>query len=58
LANQVRAFNLRYFDGQGQVWTDEWLANKMPKSLLIEITFQPSGAEPWTVREWVTIEAS
>jgi general secretion pathway protein J len=58
LANQVKAFNLRYFDGQGQVWTDEWLANKMPKSLLIEITFQPSGAEPWTVREWVTIEAS
>jgi len=58
LVNQVKAFNLRYFDGQGQVWTDEWLASKMPKSLLIEITFQPSGAEPWTVREWVTIEAS
>ena len=58
LADQVKGFNLRYFDGQGHVWTDEWLASKMPKALVIEVTFQPAGADPWTVREWVTIETS
>ena len=58
LAEQMKGFNLRYFDGQGHVWTDEWLASKMPKALVIEVTFQPPGADPWTVREWVTIETS
>jgi len=58
LANQVKGFNLRYFDGQGRVWTNEWLANKLPKALVIEVTFQPPGTDPWTVREWVTIETS
>lgn len=58
LANQVKGFNLRYYDGQGQAWTDEWLANKLPKALVMEVTFQPPGTDPWTVREWVTIETS
>ncbi|MGQ0666225.1 MAG: type II secretion system protein GspJ [Nitrospiraceae bacterium] len=58
LADQVKGFNLRYFDGQGQVWTDEWLASKMPKALVIEVTFHPSNTDPWTVREWVTIGTS
>jgi general secretion pathway protein J len=58
LASHVKGFNLRYFDGQGQVWTDDWLTNKMPKALLIEVTFQAPGVDPWTVREWVTIETS
>jgi general secretion pathway protein J len=59
LANRVRGFNVRYYDGQSRVWTDEWQTNeKLPKALLMEITFQSPGADPWTVREWVAIGAS
>ena len=56
LANRVKAFNIRYYDAQGLVWTDEWLATgKIPKALLLEVTLQPPDADPWTVREWVTV---
>lgn len=59
LADRVRGFNLRYFDGQTRLWTDEWpAANKLPKALLLEVTFQQSDEPPWTVREWVMIGAS
>jgi general secretion pathway protein J len=59
LANRVKGFNLRYFDAQALVWTDEWLTtSKMPKVLLLEVTFQPQDAEPWTVREWIRIGIS
>jgi len=59
LANRVKGFNLRYFDGQSRVWTDEWRTNdKLPKALLVEVTFQSPGTDPWTVREWVAIGAS
>ena len=58
LADQVKGFNLRYFDGQSRVWSDEWpAANKPPKALLLELTFQQADEPPWTVREWVTIGA-
>ncbi len=59
LANRVKGFNLRYFDAQGLVWMDEWLSsNKMPRALLLEVTFQPPEGDPWTVREWITIGTS
>jgi general secretion pathway protein J len=59
LADRVKGFNLRYFDGQTRLWIDEWpAANKSPKALLLEVTFQQSDEPPWTVREWVTIGAS
>jgi len=59
LANRVKGFNVRYFDGQSRVWTDEWRTNdKLPKALLVEVTFQSPGTDPWTVREWVAIGAS
>jgi general secretion pathway protein J len=59
LANRVKGFNIRYFDGQGLVWTDEWVTtSKMPKAVLLEVTFQPSDADPWTVREWITLGIS
>lgn len=59
LANRVKGFNIRYFDAQSRAWLDEWPgASKMPTALLIEVTFQPPDMEPWTVREWVTIETS
>ena len=59
LANRVKGFNLRYFDAQALVWTDEWLTtSKMPKAMLLEVTFQPPDTDPWTVREWITIGTS
>lgn len=59
LADRVRGFNVRYYDGQSRVWSDEWQTNdKMPKALLVEVTFQSPGADPWTIREWVAIGAS
>lgn len=59
LANHVRSFNLRYFDAQNRVWLDEWGGlNKLPKAVLIELTIQPPQTDPWTVREWVTLEAA
>lgn len=59
LADRVQAFNIRYYDDQNRIWIDEWpAAPKLPKALLIEVTFQYPDAAPWTVREWVAIGAS
>ncbi|MGC4097147.1 MAG: type II secretion system protein GspJ [Nitrospira sp.] len=59
LADRVQAFNIRYYDDQNRIWMDEWPSvQKMPKALLIEVTFQYPDAEPWTVREWVMIGTS
>lgn len=59
LADRVLAFNVRYYDEQNRVWLDEWPgANKLPKALLLEVTFQYPDTAPWTVREWVTIGTS
>lgn len=59
LANRIKSFNVRYFDGQVRVWTDEWsTVTKKPKAILLEVTLQPPEGDPWTVREWVTIGVS
>lgn len=59
LADRVQAFNIRYYDDQNRMWLDEWpTVPKIPKALLIEVTFQYPDADPWTVREWVAIGAS
>lgn len=59
LADRVKGFNVRYFDGQSRVWTDEWPAvEKMPKAVLLEVTFQSPDSDPWTVREWIAIGTS
>jgi general secretion pathway protein J len=59
LADRVKGFNVRYFDGQTRTWTDEWItAGKLPKAVLLEIMFAGPDAEPATVREWVTVGAS
>lgn len=59
LADHVQAFNIRYYDAQNRIWLDEWPAvPKIPKALLVEVTFQYPDADPWTVREWVTIGTS
>ena len=59
LADNVLAFNVRYYDEQNRIWLDEWPnAAKLPKALLLEVTFQYPESAPWTVREWVTIGTS
>ena len=59
LADRVHAFNIRYYDEQNRVWLDEWpSASKLPKAVLLEITFQYPDAAPWTIREWITIGTS
>jgi general secretion pathway protein J len=59
LADRVQAFNVRYYDDQNLIWLDEWpTASKMPRAVLIEVTFLYPDAAPWTVREWVTIGTS
>lgn len=59
LADRVHAFNVRYYDDQNRTWLDEWpTASKLPKAVLIEVTFQYPDEAPWTMREWVTIGTS
>lgn len=59
LADRVQAFNVRYYDDQNRIWLDEWpTASKMPRAVLIEVTFHDPDAAPWTVREWITIGTS
>ncbi|MDF0666474.1 MAG: type II secretion system protein GspJ [Nitrospira sp.] len=59
LADHVQAFNIRYYDDQNRIWLDQWpTVPKIPKALLVEVTFQYPDADPWTVREWVAIGTS
>lgn len=59
LADRVQAFNVRYYDDQNLIWLDEWpTASKLPRAVLIEVTFLSPDAAPWTVREWVSIGTS
>jgi general secretion pathway protein J len=59
LATRVQGFNVRYFNGQGKVWLDEWSSTgPLPTALLLEVTFKDPNAEPYTIREWVTVGVS
>ena len=59
LATKVKSFNIRYYNGQGKVWLDEWsTTGSLPMALLLELTFQEPDAEPYTIREWVTVGVS
>ncbi len=58
LATNLKSFNLRYYDGKSNVWTDEWDGRGRsggPSAVLIELTVAQEGAEPRTVREWIPI---
>jgi general secretion pathway protein J len=58
LATKVKGFNIRYYNEQGRVWLDEWSSTgPLPAALLLEITFQELDADPYTIREWVTVGA-
>lgn len=59
LATRVKGFNVRYYHRPGRVWLDEWSSTgSLPTALLLEITFQEPDAEPYTIREWVTVGVS
>jgi general secretion pathway protein J len=61
LATKVKGFNVRYYDGKGQLWLDEWDSRGKPgtpKAILIELTLLQAKEEPVTVRQWVAVGAS
>ena len=61
LANKVKGFNVRYYDGKNNLWLDEWDGRARPgtpKALLLELTLLQENAELQTVRQWVAVGAS
>ena len=60
LANKVKGFNVRYYDGKSNVWLDEWSGSVRgaPKAILLELTLLQEKAELQTVRQWVSVGAS
>jgi general secretion pathway protein J len=58
LAVKVRGFNVRYYDRTANVWSDEWdgrARNGVPGAVLIELTLTQESAQPWTIRQWVSL---
>lgn len=60
LATKVKGFNVRYYDGKGKLWLDEWSGRgqESPKVILIELTLLQEKEERLTVRQWVAVGAS
>jgi len=61
LATKVKGFNIRYYDGKGNVWLDEWDGKGrpgIPKAILIELTLVQEKSDLLTFRQWVTVGAS
>ena len=61
LANKVKGFNVRYYDGKNNLWLDEWDGRGrpgFPKVVLLELTLFQDKAELLTVRQWVAVGAS
>jgi len=59
LANQVKGFNIRYYDKTSNLWLDEWDGARpnSPKAVLIELTLLQNKTELQTVRQWVAVGA-
>jgi general secretion pathway protein J len=58
LASNVKAFNLRYYDSQANVWSNEWdgrARQSPPSAVLIELTLTQDNAEPQTFRQWIPV---
>src|SRR4029078_4431599 len=57
LANKVKGFNVRYYDGKSKLWVDEWTGRgtESPKAILLELTVLQEKAELQTVRQWVAV---
>lgn len=60
LATKVKEFNIRYYDGKGKLWLDEWSnrGQESPKVILLELTLLLEREERLTVRQWVSVGAS
>jgi general secretion pathway protein J len=60
LANKVKGFNVRYYDGKSRLWVDEWTGRgtDSPKAILLELTLLQDKAELQTFRQWVSVGAS
>lgn len=59
LAENVKGFNLRYYDGQGNVWSDDWdgrARSAPPSAVLIELTLMQDNDETRTFRQWVPVK--
>lgn len=59
LAANVKGFNLRYYDGQGNVWSDDWdgrARSAPPSAVLIELTLMQDNDETRTFRQWVPVK--
>ena len=59
LATKVKGFNVRYYDGKGNRWIDEWNGSGRgtPTAVLLELILLQEKEELQTVRQWVTIGA-
>jgi general secretion pathway protein J len=60
LATNVKGFNIRYYDAQANVWSDDWDArgrSTTPIAVLIELTLKEDevNTEPRTIRQWVSV---
>ena len=58
LAANVSGFNVRYYDGQANVWSDEWdgrARSAPPSAVLIELTLMQDNGELRTFRQWVLV---
>ena len=58
MVKRVKGFNLRYFDSQANVWSDEWdgrARTTPPSAVLIELTLMQDNDEARTFRQWVAI---
>ncbi len=58
LAKHVKGFNLRYYDSQANVWSDEWdgrTRTTSPSAVLIELILTQDDDELRTVRQWVPV---
>lgn len=58
LAKRVKGFNIRYYDSQANVWSDEWdgrARSSQPSAVLIELTLTQDDDEVRTFRQWVSV---
>lgn len=56
LASNVKAFNLRYYDSQANVWSNEWdgrARHSPPSAVLVELTLIQENGETQTIRQWI-----
>ncbi len=61
VAEGVRGFNVRYYDGKSRQWVDEWdsqVTKSPPQAVMVEVSLGNSGQEARNFTEWVLIPSS